>query len=345
MNAPLALLWAWAAFLLVCGGLMALPFLPAWREWRAPTDCGPLPIDNDDTGDIRHFAERFRAQIEPALSAEGGAGIERPGEDSRGFDWAAARGPVAATGPATLPARTGCARPVYAVGDLVAGEGACLTAVFCHGDLFLGPRARLTDWAHADGRICAAPFAVAMRRISAGRAIELGRGAAFCRVKAPVVRFGTCADGTAGATALAEDHRPVRPYPRAVRRTAKTFLVKGDCRLAAGQRYDGSLVVTGRLEIGEGAAVYGDVKARGGMVIGGAVRVAGAAVSETDIEIRSEAWIAGPVVCEGDVRIGERVRIGAPDAPTTVTATRVLAEDGAATHGTVWARSAGVVAA
>jgi hypothetical protein len=52
-------------FLLVCGVLLLLPFLPAWYEWRHPTDNLPLPVPHDADSVPGHFARLARAGTVP----------------------------------------------------------------------------------------------------------------------------------------------------------------------------------------------------------------------------------------------------------------------------------------
>ena len=57
----------------------------------------------------------------------------------------------------------------------------------------------------------------------------------------------------------------------------------------------------------------------------------------------AHAQIDGPLVSETHVLLTSGARIGREDAPTTVNAGAVIAEEGVIAHGTVWAREAGVV--
>ena len=179
----------------------------------------------------------------------------------------------------------------------------------------------------------------------ARRAIELGREVWFERLQAPTLFFGL-------------GHRPIElegqrvqtpasyaDLPNAVQQTPSLYLVRGDCALAAGKRYQGSLVVTGFLTVGQDTTVIGDIKARLGASIARRASVEGAITCEKRIYVFKDARAFGPIVSESDVLIGTRAVIGLPDAMTTVTANNIIIEEGATVHGAVWAHEIGMVKA
>jgi hypothetical protein len=120
-------------------------------------------------------------------------------------------------------------------------------------------------------------------------------------------------------------------------------MVRGDCVLADHRVYRGSLVVTGSLAIGACTTVIGDVKARGALTLGAGAVVQGAVVCEQRIDMRPGSRARGPVVCEGEVLLGAGTVVGLPDAPTTLSGRDILAQEGAAVHGMLWAHASGVV--
>jgi bifunctional N-acetylglucosamine-1-phosphate-uridyltransferase/glucosamine-1-phosphate-acetyltransferase GlmU-like protein len=126
---------------------------------------------------------------------------------------------------------------------------------------------------------------------------------------------------------------------------AGRYRAEGDVRLPANHYLEGALIAGGDIQLDDGAAILGAVKARRHVHLGRGVQIHGALVCEGDIDIGPDCWIKGPIVCEGDVRLACGSRIGARHMPTTMAASRVLAETGVTAHGTVWARDAGVVAA
>jgi cytoskeletal protein CcmA (bactofilin family) len=217
------------------------------------------------------------------------------------------------------------------------------------GDAVFGPDAGVGGWVHADGTLSLGPRAVVPERVTAGKELMLGKGTGFCRMHAPVIRFGSGKDRAAQPQprplprmrrlALARPGQLLRP------RGAGCYRAEGDVRLPLRHYLDGALIATGGLRLDDGAAIYGAVKARRNVRLGRGVQIHGALVCEGDIDIGPDCWIKGPIVCESDVRVGRGTRFGTRTAPTTVIAARVLAEPGVTAHGTVWARDAGVVAA
>ncbi|MET0311899.1 MAG: polymer-forming cytoskeletal protein [Burkholderiaceae bacterium] len=334
-----------AAFALVCLILLVLPFVPAFREWQWPTDATALPVAAAYAADIDHFARRLKADADARMGEGMPTGFEEfevveasPGEG----DWAAGgkrllslRG-VESAGPIRST------QPVYVEGNLRAGKGSALTAVYAAGDMRLGPSTQVSDWAHADGAMYFGEGCTALRRVSADVSIELAGGCWFERLEAPEIRFG---DGTqAPRLGLPPtEPAPLDKIPGAVRQSPLLVLVRGDCALEAGKRYEGSLVVTGFLTIGAGAVLAGDVKARKGLSVGPGAHVLGAITCEKRIYMFPGSVARGPLICESDVLLGSGAVVGAPDAPTTVSANNMVVEEGVIAYGAVWAHEVGMV--
>ena len=66
----------YAAFALVCLVLLTLPFVPAFVEWRRPTDLAALPVSANYTSDIDHFARRLHADVSARLGEGPSTGYE-----------------------------------------------------------------------------------------------------------------------------------------------------------------------------------------------------------------------------------------------------------------------------
>jgi hypothetical protein len=334
-------------FLLVCALLFVLPFVPVLREWRRPTDAAALPVSRDYASDIDHFSNRLRADALARL----GLG---PPTGHVDFDFLPARPQpkdfghgrrLIATADVHSFAPLQCTAPLYVQGGLRAPADSTFIAIHAAGDIELGARCRISDWAHADGRLRVGPGSAAIRRISAGVAIELGNESWFDRLNAPEIRFGLH-DGAAGAPVIddmVQVPSALDQVPGAVRQTPTQVLVRGDCALPAGRRYEGSLVVTGFLTIGAGTTVVGDIKARLGASIGPRAAVHGALTCENRVYVLPDASAWGPLVCESDMLIGSRAVIGLPDAPTTVSARNIIVEEACVVHGEVWAHELGMV--
>ena len=265
------------AFVLVCLVLLTLPFVPAFREWRHPSDFAPLPISANYSSDIDYFARRLKADAKGGITS---------------------RAPICN------------AQPVYVEGSLSAGGESSFSALYATGDITLGARSEISDWAHADGVLSLGANSIALRRISAGAAIELGNEAWFERLHA-------------GARAADQD----------------------DIALLAQKAYRGSLIVKGFLTIGHGTTVNGDIKARRGISIGRGASVQGAVTCEKRVYVFQDAYVAGPLISESDVLIGASAVIGQLDAQTTVSASNIIVEDGVVVHGAVWAHEIGMVKA
>lgn len=343
-------LFTYVAFAAVCLLFLTLPFVPAVREWLRPTDVDALPVSANYTNDIDHFARRLHADVSAKLGLGTSTGYEE-------FDYVADVGENMAWDKADkrLIARDGidtgdairCAQPLYVSGDMQAGEKSSFTALYATGNIGLGDGSEIHDWAHADGILRLGKDAMAIRRLSAGVAIELEKESWFERMHAPTLRFGTGLP--ARSLPLQGDAEKTQAsyadLPDAIEQTPRLFLIRGDCALPAGSIYRGSLVVTGFLTIGAGTTVVGDIKAREGLSIGNGASVQGAVTCEKSIYVFKNARALGPVVSETDILIGTHAVIGLPDAHTTVSAGNIIVEEGVLVHGTVWAHEIGMVKA
>lgn len=337
----------YTAFATVCLLLLTLPFIPAVREWLYPTDSVALPISASYTSDIDHFAKRLHADA----SARLGTGKSTGYED---FDFLTA--PIDAID--LSKANSGkrlissdiqsddairCASALYVDGSIHTGAGSKFSALYATGSIALGSESEIHDWGHADGVLAMNNKSVALRRISAGTAIELGNETWFERVQAPTVHFGS---GRALATFPYPASKAEASYsdlPDVVQQTPQLFLVRGSCALPPGRIYRGSLVVTGFLVVGQGTIVMGDIKAREGISIARNAEVHGAVTCEKRVYMFGASRVFGPLVSESDVLIGANAVIGKPDAQTTISARNIIVEDGVVMHGAVWAHEVGMV--
>lgn len=339
----------------VCAALLLLPFWPAWREWQHPSDDAALTVSQSQTSDTGFLAQQFREHMQHLLAAQHAGGYALLDNSLTPTDTTA--GPNADTAPqhGRLPlVSTRAMRslldttfvcPLYITADLLLAGRARLREVLCLGTLTLGPRSDVVGWAHADDAVVLGEGCVAVRRVSSGRSIDLARHCCFERLHAPTLRFGH--HPTPGSTRPPIPSHPtwhrLRRVEGAQRWGADSWRVEGDCDIPAWHLFTGSLVVMGVLRVGEGARVEGDVKAHRGLHIGAGASVTGAAVCEAGIHLLPDAVVGGPLVSETHVLLHTRARVGAPDAPTTVSASDILIDRGVTTHGTVWARQAGVV--
>jgi len=340
----------YAAFALICLLLLTLPFVPAFREWLSPSDLAALPISANYTSDIDHFARRLHADVSARLGIGEPTGYEEfefiadPGsETASGVDWRQASKRLIARSSVTSSGPVRSSQPVYVQGSMDAGDESSFPALYATGDITLGPRSRLDDWAHADGSLRMGPGSVALRRVSAGNRIELGNEAWFERLHAPTLRFGTRVSTVRPPAGAEQTPASYADLPGAIEQTPELFLIRGDCALPPACIYTGSLVVTGFLTIGAATTVKGDIKAREGLSIGHRACVQGAVTCEKRVYVFKDARAWGPVVSESDILVGASAVVGLPEAPTTVSARNIIVEDGVVMHGTLWAREVGMV--
>ena len=335
----------YAGFWLVCLIILVLPFVPAFREWRHPTDIVSLPVLPNYTSDIDHFARRLRADVASKLgqgALTGYEDFELVGDPPAQMDWSAKRQRMISRAVATdSPVRS--PQQLYVQGSIRAGGGSAFPSLYATGDIDLGDASEVRDWAHADGTVRLGQKSIALRRISAGTHIELGSETWFERMQAPSLFFGSRDRPASQPTGTPQALADFAELPGAVMQTPALFLIRGDCALPPERIYRGSLVVTGFLTIGAGTTVEGDIKARDGLSLQRQAQVKGAVTCEKRIYLFDEARVDGPVISESDLLIGAGSVVGLADVLTTVSAANIIVEDGAVVHGAIWAHEIGMV--
>lgn len=337
-------------FAIFSTGLLLVAFRPAWSEWRHPTDTEPLQVLPNYTSDIDHFADQFRGVVMGRLSGDLASFadvFDFAPDDLDSLDWSQVKRPVVCLTTVKPRRAIGGAATLFVNGDIDTHEASQFQALLAQGAIRLAPGSVIREWAHGDGVVHLGKGCAALRRLSSSTALELEADCCFERLQAPLIQLGL-----AETMPLARHPRvPRRPLTEgvlseldgALQQTPHITLVQGNCKLPRSHRYQGSLIVTGRLSIGAGTEIFGDVKARGGVVMEAQARVHGALSSEQQLQLLDQACVLGPVVSESVILLGPHVRLGMPEAPTTVSATHIMAEAGAVAHGTVWAREGGVV--
>lgn len=334
------------AFALVCALLMLLPFLPAFREWRYPSDAAALPVSPDYSSDIDYFARRLQADVAARLGkgpATGYSDFDFVRIPVERMNWLKASKRLIAEHGIKTPVPVRTVQPLYVQGSIHAGAESSFSVLYASGNIELGEASEIHDWAHADGVVRLGDKSLALRRVSAGMAIELGEEAWFERLQAPVLRFGPRASPALPPAPADQAPASFAGLPGAVRQTASLFLIRGDCELPAGKIYSGSLIVTGFLTVGERTTVTGDIKSREGISIGQGAWVQGAITCEKRVYVFKDARVAGPLISERDILIGANALIGQPDANTSVSARNIIVENGVVVHGTLWAHEIGMV--
>ena len=269
----------YTVFAVVCLLLLTLPFVPAFREWLRPTDLAALPISPNYTSDIDHFARRLHADAAAKLGQGAATGYEEfdfVPDASEGTDWRSATKRMISRSSLSSPSPIQSTQPLYVQGDLRAGPASTFSALYATGDIALDAESEIHDWAHADGVVRLGRKGIALRRISAGSAIELGNETWFERLQAPSLHFGSRDVPVPAPYPGTPLEASYADLPDAVQQTPLLFLIRGNCALPPDSIYRGSLVVTGFLTIGMGTTVLGDIKAREGVSMGYGAEVHGA---------------------------------------------------------------------
>jgi cytoskeletal protein CcmA (bactofilin family) len=333
-------------FAALSAALLALALRPAWREWRYPSDILALPVAANYTSEIDHFADEFREIALAKMSGSAAPTNQRFDYLPERFTdahWKRAKRPLISFSSVHTAKYIQCPQALFINGSMDSGEENRFTRVFVQGSMRMGANSEIVEWAHADQAMHFESGCTALRRISSSVAVEMDKECCFERMHAPVIRMGVSPSPQTVRADSALVRANLSDINGAITRTSALTMIRGDCTLPAGRRYQGSLIVTGRLYIGEGTEIHGDVKARSGVVVGTHARIEGSLISEKQIQILEQAFIAGPVISETVILIGAHCRLGLPLRPTTVSAENILAEAGSIAHGTVWARDLGVV--
>lgn len=343
---------------LVCfvGLMLMLPLVPAFEELRRKSDAMPLSVIQQHAGDIRHFANSFRAYIqalEPTLRVCLAAGSTSTGTlpDGTGYLILGRTSeplelplePEGAVFPRILVAATDLNLPpqrvfsndIYAGGQFVGGENNSYRAILGEKDVRLGQSSRVLRWVHAAGEFTADDRCQLFGRISSDRGIRLHEGCSFLRLNAPCIAMGV---GETEKQALAHAGTP-ETNPAITKRT----LHDGDFEVPAGEIMHGNLVVRGRLRIHSGARICGSVKSGKDMVIEAGVSVQGSLICGNRMHIGPCCSIHGPVIAERKMVIEADTRCGSPEKPTSVSAPDIEVAEGVMVFGTLWARERGQV--
>jgi len=339
--------------------MLALPLVPAMVELRRRSDARPLNVDQQNAGEIRHFAHGFRAHIkelEPTILRCVGEGINTTCTLSDGEEYVVlgrvdepllialrerdAIHPVviAAGVDVIVPPEGTFSRDIYAGGDFTGGEKNNYRAIFCDREVHLGAASRVMRWAHAIGKFTAEAGCLLYGRTSSDSVLRLHPDCIFLRLNAPRIEFGPAA---ISADENSHSHTPANLAPRKPSR----FLHDGDFEVPAGQVLYTDIIIRGKLRICSGARICGSVKSIEEMVIEDGVAVEGSLISAQKMRIGSRCAIHGPVVAERELAIASGARFGTLEHPTTVTSPEIEVAEGVVVFGTLWARDRGLVVA
>ena len=356
----------WLLLFVLTLAVVLLPMLPAFLEWRRPSDVVPLHIDTRDAQDPSWLARSFFQQLTQALAQQRtrlGQSRLRP-VPAEG-DWlrtdaelraGASRTVWHADGDVRLPPDADLLGEVAATGDIRTAITRIYRALWAGGRLKLAPECTVLRWAHGHDVVVAQGCRLG-GRISAERSLTVGRGVHFSLLHAPVVHFG-------------DDERP-HPPPRRAGGDAggvggaggavggglggnlglppevdwNPVASRGVCsqslQIGPGRAWRGDLVCHGDLLLGRGCRVRGSIKTWGELRVDVGSRVRGNLVAAGRLVLGADCEVQGAVVSETAVLLGAGCVVGAPDAPCTVTAPRIVVAAGATVHGTLWATEHG----
>ena len=236
--------------------LIVLPFLPTLREWLVPTDDAPLPIDQNATHELRHFADSFRKLVGHLLGpAPTRDELHRIGKtlfhngtqvtilhDGDGLDVLETSAELQEIGKlghiaifadeARIAADCETQADIYALQDIQVGSGAQLRTCCAAGHMQLAQNVLIHRWADAR-TIAAGRDLIVHGRITALSSIRFSDNTQFVRAGAPTLYFGERDD----AHVVAPSIEPL-PAP-----SSRRYLLDGDSTISDQMPCDGDFVV------------------------------------------------------------------------------------------------------
>lgn len=250
-----------------------------------------------------------------------------------------------AAAPLALPANFAFPAEIYAREGMMSGTDCTFHGVLADDSLHFGANTTLLGWARAT-RVHIAPGAALWGCVSADVALIIEAPCHFTRLGAPRIEFGNVmlADTRLTATPDAAGmQNVVRHLPCQLEREPHSdrTLIDGDATLPDNCLFEGHLIVYRTLCIGTRSRVTGSVKSHGALLVGEGAIVDGAAISNGDLRLACGARVRGPLVAEREIRLRSGCVVGAQEHPTSITAPRVVIEQGALVYGTVSAREHG----
>jgi cytoskeletal protein CcmA (bactofilin family) len=337
--------------------MLMLPLMPALLELRRKSDALPLSVVQENAGEIRYFANSFRAyihELEPTIRQCVDSGSTATGTLPNGEEYVVlgrADGPlmlalgqpdarpmvITAGVDLIMPAEATFSKDIYAGAQFTGGEKNNYRTILGEKDVHLGASSRVLRWVHAVGEFTAELGCKLLGRVSSDSLICLHADCSFLRLNAPRIEIGRVdpiADVSTKSFAVAS-----RPE------IFQRLLHDGDFEVQAGEVINTDLVVRGRLRIGAGARICGSVKSVKEMVLEDGVSVEGSLISASKMYIGPHCSIRGPVVAERELGIATGVRCGSAEHPTTVSAPSIDVQEGVVVFGTLWARDYGQVVA
>ncbi|HEX7748830.1 MAG TPA: hypothetical protein VF445_08770 [Bordetella sp.] len=336
--------------------LIVLPFLPTLREWLVPTDDAPLPIDQNATHELRHFADSFRKLVGHLLGpAPTRDELHRIGKtlfhngtqvtilhDGDGLDVLETSAELQEIGKlghiaifadeARIAADCETQADIYALQDIQVGSGAQLRTCCAAGHMQLAQNVLIHRWADAR-TIAAGRDLIVHGRITALSSIRFSDNTQFVRAGAPTLYFGERDD----AHVVAPSIEPL-PAP-----SSRRYLLDGDSTISDQMPCDGDFVVRGSAQVFTGSVVRGSIKAHDFLRLQENVSVSGSVISAKGIVIGAGCAILGPLISEDDIIIGPNSIVGCTAVPTTIICRKLVVAQGVVIHGVVTTRDSAYV--
>ena len=341
----------------------SLPLVPTIVEVRKRSGARPLVVDRANEGEIRHFANAFKALLEsnfqqPTLRQCIDQRIDLQGKFSDGTPYRVI-GPSADSfltatrssrsipellvfsGAMVIPAGLQFVYGIYAAEDIDCGNETLIRSLHGARNVRLGARTVVLRWIHVDNELVAEAGCVLYGRVSAEQSMRIGAGVEFERLHAPRIVFGK-AEIAAPVTVAA--NTPLRlAQLNATRMAGNCYAIEADLDVPPDTLIRGDFVVRGVVRVGRGSRVEGSIKSNRDMWIEDGAVIEGSVISGKDLDMGSACRIRGPAVATGEMRIHTGCQIGGETYPTTATAPHILVDPGVLVFGTVWARENGRV--
>jgi cytoskeletal protein CcmA (bactofilin family) len=328
--------------------LMLLPFIPTLREWLVPTDDMPLPIDQNATYELRHFADSLRTLIGHLLGpAPTREELHRIGKtlfhngtqvtilhDDDGLDTLATSVALQEVGKlahiaifvdsAKIAAGCETLADIFAMKDIQVGPSSQLRSCCAKQHMQLAQNVLIHRWADAD-TITAGRDLTVHGRITALSSIHFSDNSQFIRAGAPTMYFGARDEAHVVATEV-----EALPFSG-----GRRYLFDSDTTISDEMPCDGDFIVRGSARIAAESTIFGSIKAHDYLRLQESVSVAGSVISGRGIVIGAGCAILGPLISEDDIIIGPNSIIGSATIPTTIICRKLVVAQGVVIHGVV----------
>lgn len=348
--------WAPLGLISVTAALLAMPVAPAFYELRKRGDVTPLPTSRHD-GRITNFAESFYSRIESlqalleecrVTSQVTRANSENMevllvGREDFDFDPPLLAGVAAVLccSRASVPSGAVIDADIYSEAELEIGQGAAIRAALASGSIVLGKNSVSLRWLHAHTSVRLQEGSTSCGRLSAGESITLEHGCGFQRMHAPTIVTASSGPNERGTCEFVSDLLP--DFEEEASALRPRIRIHGDFILPAGESMTGNVIATGNVHFGRGCRFVGVAKSYKDTIAEEGASIQGSIVCGGKVHLGKRSFVAGPIISEREVIIERGVRIGAPDALTTISSCLVQIATGCQLHGTVWARIRGIV--